>query len=97
MPFQSKLTHLSHTVSDLLVALGTSDTSEIIIQVQNICKQADECGAVMLRETALNIRQATISGEFDIARSLIPELNEHLQAAQASINDRRLGYVNNYT
>ena len=86
MPLQSKLRHLPHTVSDLLVAMGTSDTSEIIIQARNISKQADECGAVMLRETALNIRQAAISGEFDIARSLIPKLNEHLQAALASIN-----------
>jgi len=88
MPLQSTaaLTVLPHTVSDLLVALGTSDSAEILIQVQNINNQADACEAVMLRETALKIRQAALTGNFDVARSFITELNEHLHEALASMS-----------
>jgi magnesium-transporting ATPase (P-type) len=76
---------LPDTVSDLMVALTTSDAPEVLYQGSILKDLTAECQAAVLWETAHKIEQAATSGELDIARTLVPELQQHLRQALATL------------
>jgi len=75
------LTLLPLTVSDLLVPLETRDGPEVIFQARILKKMADGCEVPLLGMTAHKIEQAAVADDLDAARSLIPELDQHLRQA----------------
>jgi len=76
-----QLTALPLTVSDLLVGLESDDTREVIYQAANLKGKADTCEVPVLRDTAQEIMKTAADKGLDAVRSLIPQLQQHLEQA----------------
>jgi hypothetical protein len=83
-----QLISLPHTCSDLEVGIEARDTHEILIQSRILAHMAEECEAVLLRETSQAIEQCAIAGDLDSACSLISELHHRLQQALGALQQQ---------
>lgn len=78
----ARILELSNTASDMMVGLDCLDTPEVEREARILKEQAHEHGLSPLAITAHKIEQAAASGDLDLARELIPELNLDLQRAE---------------
>lgn len=85
---ESAMLSLSNNVSDLLVGLECLDAPELLFQALILRDQAEEYDVPMLMESAHKMEQAAIAGDFDAARSLLPELDHNLRQALASMRQK---------